>query len=241
MPCLLIIRKTYREFPAFFVYILGSLFQCAALPLIDQSGADPSSGARRMSWMVQALALTARPAAVFELSRNLLARFRGVWALANRIFFSRGALVYLGTLAFVRYQPQFILASTDVVTELAIAVVIVVLLLFARYYDVPAAPPLMPIAAGLCFYSCVWALEDALLQSNLLPNVPLGDALPPLALLVCVVPWINAFRRWTARPPAPELSLNRSVYFELAPEINSRLPLLNEQLARLCKMEWARP
>jgi hypothetical protein len=48
--------------------------------------------------------------------------------------------------------------------ELATAAVIVLLLLFARYYDIVVEPPLRLLAAGLCMYSCVSVLNDTILE-----------------------------------------------------------------------------
>jgi hypothetical protein len=45
----------------------------------------------------------------------------------------------------------------------------------------------------------------------------------------------------TMRLPNQPVTLDRAVYFGIAPQINARLRLLNEQLARLWKIEPTRP
>jgi hypothetical protein len=116
----------------------------------------------------------------------------------------------------------------------------VTLLLFARYYDVAVSPPLRLLAVGLCFYSCVSALNDAILERWLNRYVSLWNALGMTAFLACLLLWSWAFRRPAPQAAAAPLFSSGSVYLNLIPEMNLRLRSLNEQLIEFWRLEAPR-
>jgi hypothetical protein len=115
-----------------------------------------------------------------------------------------------------------------------------VLLLFARYYDVAVKPPLRLLAMWLCLYSCVAALNDAILERWLNKYVSLWNSLDMAAFLACLLLWTWAFRKSPPQGVAAPLFLNRSVYLNLIPEMNLRLRSLNEQLIEFWRLEAPR-
>jgi hypothetical protein len=131
--------------------------------------------------------------------------------------------------------------TAEVGLELASAAVIVTLLLFARYYEIAVSPALRLLAIGLCTYSCISVLNDAILERWLADYVSLWNAFGMIAFLVCLFLWGWAFRKpLRMASPAP-LFLDGSVYQNLVPEVNWRLRSLNEQLVQLWRLEAPRP
>jgi len=133
-----------------------------------------------------------------------------------------------------------LLNTAEMGIELATAAVIVLLLLFARYYDIVVEPPLRLLAAGLCMYSCVSVLNDTILERWLTRYVYLWNALGMVAFLSCLLLWSWAFRKSAPQAIADPLFLDRSVYLKIIPEMNWRLRLLNERLIQFWRLEAPR-
>lgn len=81
----------------------------------------------------QAAVITMRLLAACEMARRILARYSGIWALAQRVLLIVAAAVVLYTAAFCERHLSMIILTVDRGAELAIASFIVGLL-FARYY-----------------------------------------------------------------------------------------------------------
>jgi hypothetical protein len=192
-----------------------------------------------VGWATQCLVLGARAFAVAELCRHVLGRFLGIWVLARWILLTSGAIVLLYALIAANHQWRLVPNTAELGLELATAAVIVVLLLFARYYDVAVQPPLRLLAVGLCLYSCVSALNDAILERWLTRYVSLWNAFDISAFLACLLLWSWAFRNSPPQTVAAPL-LNRSVYLNLIPEVNLRLRSLNDQLIEFWRLEAPR-
>jgi hypothetical protein len=162
--CLLVTRKNASSYKAFSVYIFMTLAQSGLLFVAIKRWGFSSSVAWRIGWATQFLVLGARAFAVAELCRHILGRFRGVWILARWILLASGATVLFYALIAAFHQWRLLLNTAEMGIELATAAVIVLLLLFARYYDIVVEPPLRLLAAGLCMYSCVSVLNDTILE-----------------------------------------------------------------------------
>jgi len=238
--CLLIARRNISSYPAFSAYIFMALAQSALLFVAIRGWGFSSSTSWRIGWATQCLVLGARAFAVGELCKHILGRFRGVWVLARWILFTFGAIVLLYGVVAASHQWQVVLNTTELGLELAIAAVIVMLLLFARYYDVIVAPTLRWLAIGLCVYSCISAVNDTILERWLSRYVSLWNVFGMVAFLACLVLWSWAFRKAAPQAAADPLLLDRSVYVKLIPEVNWRLRVLNEQLIRFWHLEAPR-
>jgi hypothetical protein len=199
-----------------------------------------SSVAWRVGWATQFLVLGARAFAVAELCRNILGRFRGVWILARWILLASGATVLFYALIAAFHQWRLLLNTAEMGIELATATVIVLLLLFARYYDIVVEPPLRLLATGFCVYSCFSALNDTILARWLTRYVSLWNVLGMVAFLSCLLLWSWAFRKSAPQAIADPLFLDRSVYLKIIPEMNWRLRSLNERLIQFWRLEAPR-
>src|SRR5712664_3709558 len=91
-------RKNHLAFPAFSFYILVNLTLGASVYFIYRRWGFSSVTARRIAWAMVFVVVCARALAVAEVCRRLLGRYRGIWALAWRIFLASTVL-----LLFIRY------------------------------------------------------------------------------------------------------------------------------------------
>lgn len=237
---LLIARENYRAYPAFTGYLLVNLAQAWVFYIaIHRWGFSP-----RAMWALgsssQAVVRLARALAVAEVCRHTLARYRGVWGLAWRVLCASAVIVLLYSGLAARHGWKYAVPALDRSLELSIATVVVILLLFVRYYGVLAAPADRSLAVGFCLYSCVSAVNHTLLIQYLYDYADLWNSLGMLAFLASLLLWTWALRHRQSVTRRKESLLGAGIYESLAPQINLRLRSLNEQLRQIWKAEATR-
>lgn len=239
--CLLIIllyrRENYRAYPYFTAYLLLTVGQTLVLLFAYHFEGFGGMRSFQIAWLSQGMILIARGLAVAELCRRILAAYRGIWGLALRLlgFFALTVTLYSSYVADWRWQVAVYAADRGV--ELSIATVIVVLLAFSRYYQVPIAAVDRSIAAGFCLYSCFIVLNNTILEAFFEKYVASWNVLSSFAYLASLAIWTRAI--WSAAPARSELPelVEAGVYRRLSPEINARLRMLNEQLLSFWQKE----
>src|SRR2546429_950455 len=90
---LLAVRKNYRTYAAFSIYVFLNLILGALAFLVYRRLGFFSNASWRISWGMQALVLCARGLAVMGGCKHLLSHYRGVWALSWRVFLGCASLV----------------------------------------------------------------------------------------------------------------------------------------------------
>jgi hypothetical protein len=234
---LLVVRKNYRSYPAFSLYLLVDLTMSATLFFVYRLWGFDSTTAYRIAWGTHGIVLFARALAVAEVCRHVLSRYRGVWAFTWRILLLCAALVLSYSILVARHDWRLALPSADRGLELSIATVIVVLLLFARYYDVKGEQVARSLAIGFCLYSCFAVLNNTLLERLLYDYSALWNLLGMFAFFASLSLWTWALRKPLSQVATEEILLSKGIYQSLTPEINLRLRLLNEQLSRFWPAE----
>src|SRR5260370_13346165 len=221
----------HRLYPICFFYLLTTLAHDVVAFVTYQRWGFDSATAYRIAWGAQGIVLFARALAVAEVCRHLLSRSRGVWALAWRILLLCAVLVLSYSTLAARHDWRLALPSADRGLELSIASVIVVLLLFARYYGVKAEPVARSLAIGFCLYSCFAVLNNTMLERLLYDYSVFWNVLGMLAFLATLSIWTFALRHSESKAQAKEILLPTGLYLARAPEINLRLRLFNAQLS----------
>ncbi len=233
-------HRHYRAFPAFSFYLLTN----SALSTWGFFAYHRWGFTSPFFWWfangMQAVIICARALAVAELCKHLLARYRGIWGLAWRVMLGSAASVLICCCVAARYQWKLALISTERGLELAIAVVIVAVFLFVRYYGVEAKPADRSLALGFCLYSCFIVLNNTILEQLLDNYAALWNFLGMLAYFGSLLLWTWALRQPQAEPSPEETLLPAGVYQAVAPQINFRLRLLNERLSQFWKTEATR-
>jgi hypothetical protein len=237
---ILVVRKNYRSYPAFSLYLLVDLAMSITVLFVYRLWGSDSWTAYRIAWGAQGIVLFARALAVAEVCRHLLSRYRGVWALAWRILLLSAALVLCYSILAARHDWGLALLTADRGLELSIATTIVVLLLFARYYEVKVEPVVRSLAIGFCLFSCSAVLNNTVLERWLHDYSAFWSLLGMLAFLASLSIWTWALRHSQSEAEPEEIMLPSGIYQAVAPEINLRLRLFNEQLSRFWKVEARR-
>ncbi len=237
---LLLYRKNYRAFPLFFVYALLNSLQSAALFESYRMWGFRSGTSMQMAWGTQGLVTLARAVAVAEICHQILAKFSGIWGLAWRLLLAAAAFISLYAWAVSRGSWPFAILNLDRGLELAMATVIVLLFVFARYYEVGAEPAARTVAIGFLLYSCFRVLNDTILEGWLHRYATLWNLLGTLSFLASMLLWTWAFRRTQPATTFETELVPEDLYRTLAPEINARLRELNEQLRHFGHVEGKR-
>lgn len=227
---ILAIRKHYRVYPTFFIYLLISMAQDAVLFATYQYFGFTSLVAWRVFWASQAVVLSARALAVTELCRHLLSRYKGVWALAWRLLLTCAALVLIFSLTMGKREWILAVHSASRGLDLAIAASIVFLFLFINFYDVKTDSTDRVLAVGFFLYSCFGVLNNTFLEHWLDRYSNLWNLLGMLAFLFSLALWTWGLRLPRAVPIHEKVLLPDNIYSSLGSEVNLRLRLLNESL-----------
>lgn len=237
----LVVRKSYRDYPAFTFYISINLLKNAAVFLVSNILDVSPMNVWRISWGLQGVVICVRALALAEVCRHILGRFRGIWGLARGILLGCAVLVLFYSLLLAQHQWSLAVLNADRGLEMAFAAVIVTLFLFVRYYELVVESTPRWVAIGFFSYSCFYVLNITILERWLDNYLMLWNVLGTLTFIAVVFLWSWTFRSYErAERPAQEL-LPSSVYGTLSPEINLRLRLLNDRLSDFWNTEARQP
>jgi hypothetical protein len=230
---LLLYRKNHRVFPLFFIYNVVNLLQSAVTFESYRIWGFNSPVSFEIVWATQGLVIVARVMAVAEICWRVLAKYEGIWALGWRIFVAMATLVLAYSWSAGQHSWHLIALTADRGLELAIAAAILTLFMFIRYYEVTIERDTRFVAIGFFLYSCFRVLNDTVLERWLTHYAPQWNFLGTVAFLASLLLWSWALRRTQPKVTYEPEMLPADVYQTLAPEINSRLKTLNENLGQL--------
>jgi hypothetical protein len=238
----LIRGKLVRSHFWLFLYLCCTVLQ-SVLAVITYNLLDDFKGAatRNIIWSSQGVVIIMRFSAVCEMARRILARFSGIWALAQRLLLIVAVTVLIYTAVFSDQRFSMMILTVDRGAELAIAAFIVGLLLFARYYMLEINPLDRALSIGFCLYSCFYVINDSLLEKWMGPYGGFWGFMDIITFLACLCIWIQSVRVYApARAYVTPQTVPSDLYGTLSPEVNTRLRLLNDQLAQLLRSESPR-
>lgn len=227
---LLLYRKNNRIYPYFFAYALVTLSHDPFLLVCYQIWGFSSQTAVTLAWSTQGLVIASRVLAVVEICRHVLGIYRGIWVMVWRSFLAVAGSVLLFSWVISRHQWQVSIINADRGIEFALAVVLVVFVLFARYYEIGMGPTDRSLAIGFVLFSCFSVLNNTLLERWLWDYATLWNLLGTLAFIATLLIWIWAFRKAQTKTAPVLVMLPSGVYGMHVPQINLRLKLLNRQL-----------
>jgi hypothetical protein len=204
------------------------------------------------NWITIGLNTVGRILAISELCHYGLRAYRGVWALAWR-FLSVLTLIFLGHAAIDAWgQPSWFatyVLTVDRDVEFASVLILIALLLIRRYYDLGLESMEKWIAAGICLFCLVDAVNKTMLRdllsssfqhlSHMQPEIErineLCNTIEFSAFMVSMGIWCFALRKPLPTPVATPQLLPAEVYEELSPAINLRLRAFNDRLLEVLK------
>jgi hypothetical protein len=234
-------HRTYRQYPGFTIYVLVNVVQGILLLLTRFLWGNRGALLYQVGWATQGFVLVARTFAVAELCRRILKSYRGIWALAWRLLTVCAAVIIAYSFLVANWRWDRAVLAADRGFELAIAGVIVLLFIFARYYGVPVAGPDRLLAVGFCLYSCAVVVNNTLLEKFFYQYYAFWNITTLIVYFLSLMTWIRAMRSPVSVAEKRPAMLEGTIYQELSPEINFRLRLLNEQLLSIWKTEAPPP
>lgn len=223
-------RRNHKVYPFFTTYVVLTFLQNIVLYESYRVWGFYSQASVWVAWGSQTLVTTARALAVAEVCYRVLAGYWGVWRMALRLLLAGAALVFLYSWAASSGSWQFAILNLDRALELMMASVIVILVVFARCYEMTLESPARELGIGLFLYSSFRVLNDSMWGRWLDHYTALWGLLGTLTFLASLLVWTWALSV-TLQPKTaePEL-LSGDLYRSLSPAINARLKSLNEQL-----------
>lgn len=238
---LMVVSKNRLAFPIFFSYVVIILLQSAALFWAYRTWGFHSVAAYRFAWISQGTVVVVRALVAGELCRRLLRAFTGIWALAWRLLLASAFIVLLVAVIFSEHLLSHWVLVLHRGVELSIAAIIVVLLAFARHYQVQPEPVVRSMALGLFLYSGFEVINNTVLA---LLSYSFGERwvlLGMLAFLASLVVWTAALRHPVPAESRQAVLLPGGVYQSLVPAMNVRLKELDDRLASFFGGQGSRP
>jgi hypothetical protein len=230
---LLCYRKNYRIYPCFFLYALLNLLQGVVLFASQQLWGYDSAALFKIGWGTQGMVIMARALSVAEVCRHVLAKYRGIWGLGWRLSVATAAVVLAYSWAIAAHRWYLFAVTADRCIELAIAVGILALLVFAHYYQVIIEPAARFLATGFFLYSCFQVLNDTILERWLQQYAALWNLLGTVAFVASMLLWGWALQLNRQKAVSQPQLLPGDYYRLLSPAVNARLKALDEQLGHL--------
>lgn len=232
-------RNLFDRLPVFTIYLCTVVANEAIIWLTYSFTGIRSHTSFYVYWTMQAIQVSIRAVVVYEICRELLSRYTGIWKLCRPLLILLGVGIASSAAVMVRQQVHP-LSSTILMTERSLEFTVVGILILGliscRYYSVEIKPHLAWIALGLGFYSAIQVANNTFLGDwfSRVDNSIWRD-LRMVSFNIATVFWLVAL--WKPLPagqPAPVL-LSRGEYEALAPEVTLRLRELNARLLEMWK------
>ncbi|HEV2223400.1 MAG TPA: hypothetical protein VGR84_10390 [Candidatus Acidoferrales bacterium] len=190
-------------------------------------------------WTMQAIQVSIRGIVVYEICREVLSPYAGIWKLCRPLLIGLGLILAGSAVATARRRIHPISATTLMAErglEFTVVGTLILGLIFCRYYGVRIDRHLAWIALGLGFYSAVQVANNTFLDTWLThAHFTIWEALRNASFNIATIFWLVAlWKPVPARQPAPVL-LAPGEYGRLAPQMTLRLRELNTRLLEIWK------
>jgi hypothetical protein len=240
----LIFHRHYRKLPVFTAYIALNLCQAGFLYLVYSRFGFSSHTGEVLAWLSEASTLILRSLATIEVLRLVLNPYRGIWGLGWRVLVVAFGVVLSYAAIGAGSNVAWAIALAVRGFHLAFAVALVACLLLVRHYSVPVHPAYKALLGGFCFYSCTVVLLNTVGQTLFPPEFAhyqlIWQVATTVSYAIVQVVWAVALRKPLPAEEKQHALLPASLYQQISPEINQRLRLINEQLAKFWKPEATR-
>lgn len=231
-------RGIFRRLPLFGTYlalvVANELIASAFLSFFGLT----STAYFYFYWLAQALLITARGLAVYDVCRWPLRSYPGVWRFAKPFLIAVGVILIAGSVLAARASASR--AESTILTaerglEIAVIGILMLGLAFCRYYGIRTERYIGIIGLGLGFYSLAQIVNNTFLQQWLTSYFPVWKSLRHLSFSGATVCWLVAlWKPLPAKQHVPIL-LTADEYKAFAPEVSLRLRQLNARLLEMWK------
>lgn len=246
---ILILAMRHRVFSLllpFGIYLCALVADNAIMLLFYYFAGISSPASVIAYWTIQAVLVSLRAMLVYEVCRQLLSPYQGVWRLC-RPFLITVAVILLVTGGAVARQNFHSLTDAIITSECGLELTIISMLifglLFCRYYGVSIERHLAWIAGGLGLYSAVQIGNSTFLQHwydyfsvlHWLNHFLLWEGVRRFSFDVTLILWFMAVRKPLPIRKPRRVSLQDDIYEEVAPQLTTRLRELNARLLEIWK------
>jgi len=242
---MLLFRGHFRKLPVFTAFIALNICQAAFLYVVYTHFGFGSLSAKMLAWLSEASTLILRSLATAEVLRLVLGPYRGIWGLGWRVLVVVFGVVFSYAAIGAGSNVAWAIVLADRGFHLAFAVALTACLLLVRHYRIPVHPTYKALLGGFCFYSCTVVVANTVGQMQfpreLAHYQPIWQIATTVSYAVVQVVWAVALRKPLPVEEERPALFATSVYRRISPEINERLRLINEQLAKFWKPEATQP
>lgn len=236
-----IARRLYRSYPFFSLYILALVLQTAVVAFVYRRWGGSSLLYWIAAWYSQAAVIAMRWLAVVEIARKVFSQYSGVWKLVGVILLTASVVILTYSVAVSTNRFDLMVLSADRRLELFIAVFVLAMFIFARYYRLPISETNRQLAIGFCLYSCVWVINDTLFEGWRTWLGSVWDFIQTIAFLTSAALWFSALRAFEPQPAAaPGMIISPELHAALSQEVNLRMLTLNSRLNHLFRSKDTR-
>jgi len=231
---LLLVHRSWRSYPAFLYYLVANLLQgCLAYVIYSHYGSS-SIWAKRVYWSTQIPISAIRAWIVVALWHHILGAYRGIWALAWRVFAVLAGILLALSIVFSGLHLDYgVVLRADRALALTTVILLVALFVFARLYGIAVPQTVRLVSIGFLLYLSFNVLNDQLGEHLLWPYANVWRVLNMLSFTASAVLWAWAFLKPAETPAKHLFLLPRDIYYSLTPELNRRLRVVNERLSRI--------
>lgn len=233
-------RHIYRLYPIFSAYLLVTLAQSVIAAWSARHWDVHSMQYFNIAWGVQAVVVCVRWLAVVEIARRILGGYSGIWRLANGVLFLSSIAILAYSLAVPRHRWDMSVLNADRAVELCIAVSVVGMLLFARYYRLAMSHLERQLAIGFALFSCFWVVSNSIFQGVQNASAAWWEFFQILAFFATLAIWIEAVRKPAEVPQQSTMVLSPDQYVEFSRQLNVRLQTLDRRLSHLLRVKDSR-
>lgn len=237
---LLFLRSNFRRLPVLTVYVASNLGQAAYLLFLYAGAHLAPQTANLLAWSSEAATLLLQALAATEAIHLFLRPYRGIWGLTWRTLAFLSAILLALIVKHTAGNYHWALLEADRGYHLIFASAVIACLVLVRYYSVAVPQPFKLLLAGFCFYSCTMILVNTVFQDMLYSKIadyePVWQFASVFSFALVQLVWLAALRKpLPADQRRPMFS--DGLYDDLCPEIDARLRMLDEKLAKLWKLE----
>jgi hypothetical protein len=150
-----------------------------------------------LAWGSQGVVVLIRTLAVWEVTRRLLSAHSGVWGLVSKILLAVGIAVSFACILLSRRGFYDRAMDADRGVELSLAIVIVCVFLFLRYYGLEAKVPDRQSALGFCLYSSFFVIDFSIFERYLQTRGNFWNFLDIMTFLATLFIWTKAARSYS--------------------------------------------
>lgn len=229
------LRGLYRRLPLLTAY-LSAVVACDVVRFSVIFTLGPrSKSAFILYWTTQWILVLLRAAAIYEVCRQMLGEYPGVWRLCVMILSLAGmVLAFVPLLDATRQGPWIarIFLTIERGFELEVLCVLVVVPLFCRYYRIPMDRLIALVILGFSLYSGMALLNDTFASHWFQPLLLVWREVRGDSFVIAECVWLAAIVLWKpmqARPRRPVM-LDPGVYSGMTPVVTYRLRELNARL-----------